>query len=89
MIKLINDGTGLFSNWFVNRVIIRKVVPDLPNEEYNFPCFCWVSKGNVFFEGKGMFIANKKNIRYSLLGPAWKSAQRCICLNLIYHDPCC
>ena len=26
---------------------------------------------------------NKKNIRYSLLGPAWKSAQRCICLNYL------
>ena len=26
---------------------------------------------------------NKKNIRHSLLGPAWKSAQRCICLNYL------
>ena len=26
---------------------------------------------------------NKKNIRYSLLNPAWKSAQRCICLNYL------
>ena len=25
----------------------------------------------------------KKNIRCSLLGPAWKSAQRCICLNYL------
>ena len=34
-------------------------------------------------------ICNKKNIIYSLLSPAWKAAQRCICLNLIYHDLCC
>ena len=26
---------------------------------------------------------NKKNIRYSLLGPAWKSAQRRICFNYL------
>ena len=26
---------------------------------------------------------NKKNIRYSLLAPAWKSAQTCICLNYL------
>ena len=32
-------------------------------------------------------ISNKKNIRYSLLGPAWKSAQRHICLNRVWFLP--
>ena len=27
-------------------------------------------------------MVNKKNIRYSLLGPTWKSTKRCIGLNL-------
>ena len=53
MIKLIKGGGGLFSDWFVNRVTIKKVVHDAVQRIYNFPCFRWVSSEAVVFEGKG------------------------------------
>ena len=53
MVKLINDGGGFLSDWFVNKVVIQKF-SNIPGGVYNFPCFRWVSSELVLFEGKGI-----------------------------------
>ena len=57
MVKLMNDGGGFLkksSDWFVDRVVIQKLVSNTPGGVYNFPCFRWVSSELMVFVGKGM-----------------------------------
>lgn len=51
MIKLENDRGGLFSDWFVEKVLIT--CSQDQHRVYEFPCGCWVQSESVFFEGKG------------------------------------
>ena len=51
-IKLKNDGKGLFSDWFVNKVYIMKTNPP---EVCVFPCYRWVDGEIVLFRGKGNY----------------------------------
>ena len=51
MIKLDNDQGGLFSDWFVEKVMIT--CSQDPQRLYEFPCFRWVQSESIFFEGKG------------------------------------
>ena len=56
MIKLENDQGGLFhrsSDWFVDRVLISSSANYI-QKVYEFPCYAWVKREAVFFEGKGM-----------------------------------
>ena len=48
MITLMKSTGGFYSDWFVNKVAIAK-----NNVVYTFPCFRWVIKELVVFEGKG------------------------------------
>ena len=52
MIRLTNSGSGIFSDWFVNKVSISKT-PNTSRGVYSFPCYRWVIKELVVFEGKG------------------------------------
>ena len=49
MITLMKSTGGFYSDWFVNKVAIAK-----NNVVYTFPCFRWVIKELVVFEGKGI-----------------------------------
>ena len=51
MIKLDNDQGGLFSDWFVEKVMIT--CSQDPQRLYEFPCCRWVQSESTFFEGKG------------------------------------
>lgn len=54
MIKLENSqGSGFHrsSDWFVDKVLITSSLS--PQKVYEFPCFAWVQRESVFFEGKG------------------------------------
>ena len=54
MIKLENDQGGIFhrsSDWFVDKVLITTSSTIL--KVYEFPCYAWVKRESVFFEGKG------------------------------------
>ena len=51
MIKLENDQGGLYSDWFVEKVVINSSRD--PEKLYEFPCGRWVQSESVFFEGKG------------------------------------
>ena len=51
-IKLKNDGKGLFSDWFVNKVYIMKTNPP---EVCVFPCYRWVDGEIALFRGKGNY----------------------------------
>lgn len=51
MIKLEHDQAGLYSDWFVERVLIT--CSHDSGRLYEFPCGHWVQKESVFFEGKG------------------------------------
>lgn len=58
MIKLENDQGGIFhrsSDWFVDKVLITTSSTIL--KVYEFPCYAWVKRESVFFEGKGMYIS--------------------------------
>lgn len=54
MIKLDNDQNGLFSDWFVEKVLIT--CSQNPQRLYEFPCHRWVQSESVFFEGKGTYF---------------------------------
>ena len=51
MIKLHNDQGGLYSDWFVEKIMIT--CSQNPQKLYEFPCFRWVQSDSVFFTGKG------------------------------------
>jgi arachidonate 5-lipoxygenase len=53
IIHLQNSRGGLLSNnfdWFVNKVTILKEGSDAP---YEFPCYSWILKDLVVFNGAG------------------------------------
>ena len=50
MVFLKNDGGGLYSDWFVNRV---KIKCKAQYATYDFPCNQWVQDEVVIFEGTG------------------------------------
>ena len=50
MVVLKNDGGGLYSDWFVNRVTIKCKAK---NATYDFPCNQWVQGEAVILEGTG------------------------------------
>lgn len=57
MIKLENDQGGMFhrsSDWFVDKVLIRSSNSRVT--VYEFPCYAWVKRESVFFEGRGRKI---------------------------------
>lgn len=51
MIELEHDQEGLFSDWFVELVIIS--CNHDSGGVYEFPCGHWVQKHSTIFEGKG------------------------------------
>lgn len=64
MIKLDNDQGGLFSDWFVEKVMIT--CSQDPQRLYEFPCGRWVQSESIFFEGKGS-IAKTFFVLFQLL----------------------
>ncbi|KAM7441264.1 arachidonate 5-lipoxygenase [Porites harrisoni] len=59
MIKLDNDKNGLFSDWFVEKVLIT--CSQNPQRLYEFPCHRWVQSESVFFEGKAMTVTHEQH----------------------------
>lgn len=53
MITLKNDGGMLYSDWFVNRVMIKDKTK---NATYDFPSNRWVQSEATIFEGKGKML---------------------------------
>ena len=52
-IKLHNDQGGLYSDWFVEKIMIT--CSQDPQRLYEFPCYRWVQSESIFFEGKGRY----------------------------------
>ena len=50
MVHLYNDGSGWFSDWFVNKITITSSKQE---ETFVFPCYRWVVDDMVVFQGKG------------------------------------
>lgn len=50
MVTLKNDGGLLYSDWFVNRVMIKDKTKNIT---YDFPCNRWVQDVATVFEGTG------------------------------------
>ena len=50
MVHLYNDGSGWFSDWFVNKITITSSKQE---ETFDFPCYRWVVDDMVVFQGKG------------------------------------
>ena len=50
LVTLKQDGSGLYSDWFVDRVTIKVKGDDTI---YDFPCNCWVQNEIIVFEGTG------------------------------------
>ena len=57
MVTLKNDGGMLYSDWFVNRVMIKDKTK---NVTYDFPCNRWVQSEATIFEGKGKLLLHCK-----------------------------
>ena len=55
LIKLEHDMTGIYSDWFVERVLIT--CSHDAGRLYEFPCGHWVQKESLFFEGRGTLDA--------------------------------
>ena len=51
MVTLINH-VGFRSDWFVAKIAVEKEVPG-GSEKYEFPCYRWVVRQLVVYEGKG------------------------------------
>lgn len=61
MIKLENDQGGMFhrsSDWFVDKVLIRSSNSRVT--VYEFPCYAWVKRESVFFEGRAKLITDEQ-----------------------------
>lgn len=61
MIKLENNQGGIFhrsSDWFVDKVLITTSSTIL--KVYEFPCYAWVKRESVFFEGKAKLITDEQ-----------------------------
>jgi len=56
MITLKNNGSMLYSDWFVERVTIKDTGK---NVTYDFPCCRWVQTEVTIFEGKGKTFSFK------------------------------
>jgi len=50
LVHLYNDGSGLYSDWFVNKITITSSKQD---ETFHFPCYRWIVDDMVVFQGKG------------------------------------
>ncbi|KAJ7337203.1 Arachidonate 5-lipoxygenase [Desmophyllum pertusum] len=59
MIKLDNDQGGLYSDWFVVKVMIT--CSQDPYRLYEFPCGRWVQSELIFFEGKALLITDEQH----------------------------
>jgi len=59
MIKLDNDQGGLFSDWFVEKVMIT--CSQDPQRLYEFPCGRWVQSESIFFEGKALLVTDEQH----------------------------
>jgi len=59
MIRLDNDQGGLFSDWFVEKVLIT--CSQDPQKLYEFPCGRWVQSESVFFEGKALLVTDEQH----------------------------
>ena len=83
MIRLTNSGFGIFSDWFVNKVSISKT-PNTSHGVYSFPCYRWVIKELVVFEGKGTEPSVNPSICLSVCLSIYLSIYLClsICLSV-------
>ena len=52
MITLKNSGFGFKSDWYIAKVIVEKEA-QFGNKIFEFPCYRWVVRDLVVFEGKG------------------------------------
>ncbi|XP_068721239.1 allene oxide synthase-lipoxygenase protein-like [Montipora capricornis] len=59
MIKLEHDMTGIYSDWFVERVLIT--CSHDAGRLYEFPCGHWVQKESLFFEGRALLVTNEQH----------------------------
>ena len=81
MIRLTNSGSGIFSDWFVNKVSISKT-PNTSRGVYSFPCYRWVIKELVVFEGKGTEPSVHPSIYVSMYLSIYVSMYLCIYVSL-------
>ncbi|XP_078365380.1 allene oxide synthase-lipoxygenase protein-like isoform X2 [Oculina patagonica] len=58
MVTLRNDGGGLYSDWFVNRVTIKDKTK---NATFDFPCNRWVQNESIIFEGKAKLPTDEQH----------------------------
>nr|XP_058954727.1 allene oxide synthase-lipoxygenase protein-like [Pocillopora verrucosa]XP_058954728.1 allene oxide synthase-lipoxygenase protein-like [Pocillopora verrucosa] len=59
MIKLHNDQGGLYSDWFVEKIMIT--CSQNPQKLYEFPCFRWVQSESIFFTGKALLVTDEQH----------------------------
>ena len=52
MITLKNSGFGLKSDWYIAKIIVKKET-QFGEKIYEFPCYRWVVRDLVVYEGKG------------------------------------
>ena len=52
MVTLISNHSGFKSDWFVANITVEKEVPG-ESVKYEFPCYRWVIRQLVVYEGKG------------------------------------
>ena len=50
MVHLYNDGSGWFSDWFVNKITVTSSKQE---ETFHFSCYRWVVDDMAVFQGKG------------------------------------
>ena len=50
LVHLYNDGSGFYSDWFVNKITVTSSKQD---ETFHFPCYRWIVDDMVVFQGKG------------------------------------
>nr|AAY98506.1 11R-lipoxygenase [Gersemia fruticosa] len=64
MITLKENGFGLKSDWYIAKVIIEKIDEATGfSNKYIFPCYRWVIKQLVVYEGKAILPNSKDNVK--------------------------
>ena len=62
MITLKNSGFGFKSDWYIAKVIVEKET-EFGNKRFEFPCYRWVVRDLVVFEGKALLPNSKDSCK--------------------------
>ena len=81
MVHLYNDGSGWFSDWFVNKITITSSKQE---ETFDFPCYRWVVDDMVVFQGKGEPL---QGVQLRTFAPIVSAHSYCVRLHAQIHMP--